>query len=72
VVGAGDLREVGVGQLAVGAVHQRAELAGVDEQGLAAPVAEVRSLSPAPLPGRGVSIALVARQEPQHTGIWVE
>ena len=45
VVGAGDLRDVVVGQLAVHAVDHRAELAGVDEERLAAPVAEAAVLS---------------------------
>src|SRR5579864_3539367 len=40
VVGAGDLRDVGIRQLAVYTVGHGAELAGVDEQRLAAPVAE--------------------------------
>ncbi len=52
VVGAGDLRDVGVGQLAVHAVDHRAELAGVDEERLAAPVAEA-------------AVLLVAGEEPE-------
>ena len=52
VVGAGDLRDVLVGQLAVHAVDHRAQLAGVDEERLAAPVAEA-------------AVLLVAREEPE-------
>ena len=55
VVGAGDLGDVFVGQLAVDAVDERAELAGVDEQGLAGPLAEF-------------SVLLVAGDEPQADG----
>src|ERR1035437_4615081 len=40
VVGAGDLGDVGVGQFAVSSIGHRAELSGVDEERLAASVAE--------------------------------
>src|SRR5450756_949016 len=40
VVRAGDLRDVLVGELAVRAIHQRAHLAGIDEEGLAAAITE--------------------------------
>ena len=59
VVGVGDAGDVLVGQLAVGAVHHAAELAGVDEEHVAAAVAEL-------------AVLLVARQEPQAAGICVE
>ena len=52
MVGAGDLGDVLVGQFAVDAVDQRAQLAGVDEQRLAAPVAEP-------------AVLLVAGEEPE-------
>ena len=52
MVGAGDAGDVLVGQLAVGAVHHAAELAGVDEEHLAAAVAELAVLP-------------VAREEPE-------
>ena len=55
VIGAGDLRDVLVGQLAVHAIHHRAHLARVDEERLAAPVAEA-------------AVLLVAREEPQTDG----
>ena len=52
VVGPGDARDLLVGQLAMGPVDQRAQLAGVDEQRLAPPVAEP-------------AVALVAGEEPE-------
>src|SRR3990172_4160069 len=52
VVGAGDLRDVGIKQLAVHAVGHGAELARVDEERLAAPVAEA-------------AVPLVAGEEPE-------
>ena len=55
VIGAGDARDVLVGQLAVGAVDHAAELAGVDEEHLAAAVAEL-------------AVLLVAREEPEAGG----
>src|SRR5581483_8013184 len=52
VVSAGDLRDVGIEQLAVHAVGHGAELARVDEEGLPAPVAEA-------------AVLLVAAEEPE-------
>src|SRR5690606_32775311 len=52
VIGIRDAGDVLVGQLAVGAVHHAAKLAGVDEEDLAAAVAELAVLA-------------VARQKPQ-------
>src|SRR5215213_7333420 len=52
VIGAGDLREILIGELAMYPVYQGAHLAGVDEERLAAPVAEA-------------AVLLIARQEPQ-------
>jgi hypothetical protein len=46
VIGGGDFLEVGVGQFAVDAVNEGAELAGVDEKGLFAAVAKT-PLTPA-------------------------
>ena len=40
MVGVGDFLQVGVGQLAVDAVDEGAEFAGVYEEGLLAPVAK--------------------------------
>jgi hypothetical protein len=40
VIGAGNAVDLGIRELAVGAVHHAAELAGVDKQYLAAAVAE--------------------------------
>src|SRR5665648_301776 len=60
VVRTGDARDVLVAQLLVRAVDERAHLAGVDEQRLAAAVAAGAA---APRP-----VALVARQEPQAHG----
>ena len=45
VVGVGDLLDVVVGQFAVDAVDQRAQLAGVDEERLAAAVAKLADSS---------------------------
>ena len=55
VIGIGDTINVLVGQLAVGAVHHTAELTCVDEEHLAAAVAEL-------------AVLLVTRQEPQAGG----
>lgn len=55
VVGAADLLQVGLQQLPVHPIDQRAEFAGIDEQRLPAPIAE------APL---GVG-SLAPRQEPE-------
>jgi len=55
VVGAGDAGDVLVGQLAVRMVHHPPELAGVNEEHLAAAVTVGAGLKPAP----------VAHQEPQ-------
>ena len=59
VVRAGDAGDVLVGQLAVGAVHHATELARVDEEHLAAAVAELAVLA-------------VAREEPEAGGCCVE
>ena len=64
VVGVGDAGDVLVGEFAVGAVHQRPELAGVYEEHLTAAVA---ALTPSPSRGRGET-ALVASEEPQARG----
>ncbi len=60
MIGAGDFRDVVVRQFAMDAVGQRAELARVDEQRFAAPVAEA-----------AVRLAVRARNQRQ-TGICVE
>jgi hypothetical protein len=44
VVSSGNLGDVLVGELAVGAVHHAAELAGVDKEHLASPLAELTVL----------------------------
>ena len=54
MIGGGDFPEVGVGQLAMDAVDQGAEFAGVDEEGVFAAVGG--ALTPSPSPGgRGSS-----------------
>lgn len=58
VVVAGDSGDVGVGELAQHAGGHRAELAGIDEQGSAAPIAEP-------------AVALGAGQEPEAMAFWL-
>ena len=58
MVGGRDFLQVGVGQLAVDAVDQGAEFAGIDEEGLFAAVAEAAF---------GVAV-LVFREEPEADG----
>ena len=48
VIGGGDVVEVGVGQLAVDAIDEGAEFAGVDEEPLAAPVGRDQASSTQP------------------------
>ena len=66
VLGTGDASDLFVGEFAVGAVDHANELAGVDEQYLAAAVAETSTPTPALLQrGGGRLSGLVACQEPQ-------
>src|SRR4029450_9987126 len=55
VVGSGDSGNIVIREFTLGAVHQVAELAGIDEQHFSSPVTET-------------VIAFVARQEPQAGG----
>src|SRR5215472_15621426 len=69
MIGEGDAGDLFVGELAVGAVDHAAELAGVDEQHLAAAVTETSTRTQALPQGRGRRLSgLVARQEPQAVG----
>ena len=71
MIGAGDFLQVGVGELAVDAVDEGAEFAGVDEEGFAASIAELRPPHPGPLPrsgGEGVLAGFALCQEPEADG----